>query len=360
MELEHRIGQLLLIGLPGPRVDGGARELLETIQPGGVLLTERNIDSAAQVAELTSAIRSILRVPPLIAVDQEGGPVDRLKTIYSAMPSADLLRASKDATAAARLGEITSEALRSLGINTNLAPVLDIAADESTENGLRDRCLGDSAAEVARLAGAYLEGLLHGGVVGVGKHFPGLGSAKVDPHSALPLVDRPRDQLMLNDVLPYSELFSKIIARLNTVMVGHAHYPAFDGPSPLPASISKNIVTGLLREELSFKGLTITDDMEMWAITKTREFKDAVVQAIEAGNDMVMVASSPERATEAWESMSRAAREDRITKQRISKSFDNIARVKSTVSPPHPLTEAAVLRLRERISELNLSLQHSR
>src|SRR5215470_13733908 len=105
MELEHRIGQLLLIGLPGPRMDGGARELLETIQPGGVLLTERNIESAAQVVELTSAIRSLLKVPPLIAVDQEGGPVDRLKTIYSAMPSADLLRAAKDATAAARLGE---------------------------------------------------------------------------------------------------------------------------------------------------------------------------------------------------------------------------------------------------------------
>jgi len=341
-------------------MDGGARELLETIQPGGVLLTSRNIENAAQVVELTSGIRSVLKVPALIAVDQEGGSVDRLKPVYSAMPSADLLRASKDATAAARLGEITAEALRSLGINTNFAPVLDIAADDSPDNGLRDRCLGDSAAEVARLAGAYLEGLLHGGVGGVGKHFPGIGSARVDPHSTLPEVDRPRDQLMNNEVLPYSELFSKIIARLNTVMVGHAHYPAFDGPAPLPASISKNIVTGLLRDELGFKGLTITDDMEMGAITETRDFNEAVVQAIEAGNDMVMVASSPERATAAWESMTRAARDGRITRQRISRSFDNIARVKSTLSPPHPLTESAVLRLRERISELNLSLQHSR
>jgi beta-N-acetylhexosaminidase len=360
MELEHRVGQLLLIGLPGTGIDGGARELLESIQPGGVLLTSKNIESAGQLAELTASIRGILRVPPLIAIDQEGGSVDRLRAILSPMPSADLLRASKEASAAARMGEITADALRLFGFNVNLGPVLDISCDDSADNGLQGRYLGSTVADIVRLAGAYLEGLQRGGIVGVGKHFPGLGATIPDSHEQLPQVDRTRDQLINHDIQPYVELFSKISARLNAVVVGHAHYPAFDGPIPLPASLSKNVITSLLREELGFKGPVITDDLEMGAVLASRPFEDSVVMAVEAGSDMVMVSSSPERATEAWQVLARAAREGRITRARISKSFDSIARVKSMISPPHMLTEGAVLRLRERIAELNASLQHSR
>ncbi|PYT08200.1 MAG: hypothetical protein DMF60_05345 [Acidobacteria bacterium] len=175
MKLEHRIGQLLLIGLPGPQLDLMTRSMLQTIQPGGILLNTHNIEDAQQLVELTATIRSLIEVPPIIAVDQEGGRVDRLKEIYSPMPSADLFRASGDAAVAARMGEIASEALRTLGFNVNFAPVLDIASDDGANNGLKGRYLGSNLAEVVRLAGAYLEGLQHGGVVGVGKHFPGLG-----------------------------------------------------------------------------------------------------------------------------------------------------------------------------------------
>ena len=356
MELEHRIGQLLLIGLPGPVLDQATRESLERVQPGGVILYERNIGSAESVVELTSAIRAIVKVPPLIAIEQEGGSVDLLKTIYSPMPSADILRASKDASVAARLGEVTAEALRTLGFNINFAPVLDVATDDTAENGLKGRYLGNTAAEVARLSGAYLEGLQRGGVVGAGKHFPGMGAASTDPRDSMPQISLPRDQIMNRGVQPYTELFSKINARLNAVIVGHAHYTAFDGPSPLPASLSKNIATGLLREELGFKGLGISDDLALSAITSIRDLTEAAVGAIDAGNDMVTV-SDPQEAIEAWEAMSRAAKEGQITRQKISKCFDNIARVKSKVSPPHPLSENAVSRLRERIFELNVALQ---
>ena len=360
MKLEHRIGQLLIIGLPGPQFGPEEKELLETVQPGGVVLSAKNIDNAQQVVDLTSVIRTSVLVPPVIAIDQEGGPVDRLKSIFSAMPSPDLLRASKDASAAARLGEITAEALRTLGFNLNLAPVIDISVDDSVANGLQGRYLGSANAEVARLSGAYLEGLQHGGIVGVGKHFPGLGASTVDPHFILPQIDTPREQMVNQVIQPYTELFSKINARLNAVMVGHAHYTAFDGHAPLPASLSRNIVTGLLREELDFKGLAITDDLEMGAITTVRPAADAAIAAIEAGNDMVMVAGSPEAARAAWESMVRAANDGRITKQRISKSFDNIARVKSMLAPPHTLSESAISRLKDRISELNVALQQVR
>ena len=359
MQLEHRIGQLLLVGLSGPELDPPTREMLEAVQPGGVLLANRNIEAAAQVLELTSAIRSVVKVPPLIAVDQEGGRVDRLKPILSAMPSADLLRAANDASAAARLGEITAEALRTLGFNVNLAPVLDVALNDSADNGLRGRYLGATAAEVVRLSGAYLEGLQRVGIVGVGKHFPGLGGSTPDSHSLLPEIDRPRDSMLREDLLPYTELFSKINARLGAVMIGHGHYPAFHGPSPLPATLSKNITTGLLREELGFKGLAITDDLEMGAVTSLRSVSDAAVEAVEAGADVIMV-GSPEGANKAWQRMTEAAREGRITAQRISRSFDNIARIKSMLSPPLQYSEVSIARLRERITELNVMLQHTR
>jgi beta-N-acetylhexosaminidase len=362
MKLEHKIGQLILIGLPGTQVDSETRELLATVQPGGVLLNGQNIESAQQVVELISTIRSLLEVPPIVAVDQEGGRVDRLKTVYSPMPSADLLRATGDASIAARLGEITAEALRTLGFNVNFAPVLDIAVDYSADNGLKGRYLGSSVAEVVRLAGAYLEGLQRGGILGVGKHFPGLGAATVDSHSQLPTIDRSRDELSKADLSPYLELFSKINARLNAVIVAHAHYPALDGPSALPSSLSKNIVNGLLRDDLGFKGLAITDDLEMGAVTQARELSEAAITAIEVGNDMVMIADtrSPDRAMSTWQAMTEAARSGRITRAHISRAFDHIARIKSMVSPPHALSEMAVSRLRERIAELNLLLQHSK
>lgn len=362
MKLEHRIGQLLIIGLPGPQLDLVTRSLLQDIQPGGILLNSQNIESSAQVVELTSAIRSLIEVPPIIAIDHEGGRVDRLKQIYSPMPSADLLRASGDAAVAARTGEIAAEALRTLGFNMNFAPVLDIAVDDAANNGLKGRYLGGTVAEVVRLAGAYLEGLQHGGVVGAGKHFPGLGAAAIDSHSELPTVDRTRDELLKHEVAPYTELFSKINARLNAVIIAHCHYPAFDGPAPLPSSLSKNIITGLLREELGFKGLTMTDDLEMGAIVGTREISEAAVMAIEAGIDMVMIAdsSSTERASTTWEAMIKAANEGRINKTHWNRAFDHLARIKSMLSPPLAYSEQAIARIRERIGEVNLTLQHSK
>jgi beta-N-acetylhexosaminidase len=182
----------------------------------------------------------------------------------------------------------------------------------------------------------------------------------LNSHADLPVVDSARDDIMKRDVAPYSELFSKINARLSAVMVGHAHYSAFDGTAPLPASLSKNVVTGLLREELGFKGLAITDDLDMGAITSTREIGEAAIQAIEAGHDMVMVTGSIESVTAAWQAMNEAARDGRITKTHIRRAFDHIARIKSMLSPPHALNDGVIARLRERVTELNLILQHAK
>jgi beta-N-acetylhexosaminidase len=359
MQIEHKIGQLLFIGLPTTHVDNMTRELLDQIQPGGVLLEKANIESAKQVVQLTTEIRSLLKVPPLIAVDQEGGQVDRLKDIFSPMPSADLLRGHGDAATASTLGEITAEALRVLGFNMNFAPVLDIDMDDSADNGLKGRYLGGAPGHVIALAGTYLEGLQRGGVIGVGKHFPGLGATTVDSHTALPQVTLSRDELRERDLLPYLEMFSKINSRLVSVMIAHAHYTAYDGASSLPASISKNIVNGLLRDELNFKGLAITDDLCMGAITTTRSPGEAAVMAIDAGIDMALVCGTPEQSLETWQTMVEAANSGRITKTHISRAFDHIARIKAMISPPHIFHEETILRLRDALAELNLSFQNS-
>jgi beta-N-acetylhexosaminidase len=359
MQIEHKIGQLLIIGLPTTHVDGATHELLERIQPGGVLLDKANIESAEQVVGLTTKVRALVAVPPLVAIDQEGGRVDRLKDIFLPMPAADLLRSSGDAATSSRLGEITAEALRLLGFNVNFAPVLDLATDDTADNGLRGRYLGDVPGQAIALAGTYLEGLQCHGVIGVGKHFPGLGSTSIDSHSALPQVTLSREELKRRDLLPYVELFSKINSRLAAVMVSHAHYTAYDGTAVLPASISKNVVQGLLRDELGFKGLAITDDLGMGAITATRDIGEAAVMAIEAGIDMILTCGPPEQTTQIWQAMIAAANSGRITKAHINRAFDHIARVKAMLSPPLPFHEETILRLRDAIAELNLSLQNS-
>jgi beta-N-acetylhexosaminidase len=329
MQIEHKIGQLLIISLPTTHIDQATRELLEEIQPGGVLLEKANIETARQVLELTTQIRSIVKVPPLIAIDQEGGRVDRLKEIFSPMPSADLLRSSGDAASSSRLGEIAAEALRLLGFNINFAPVLDLANDDAAENGLQGRYLGGAPGHLIALAGTYLEGLQRGGIIGVGKHFPGLGSTTIDSHKALPQVNLSRDELKERELLPYLELFSKINSRLAAVMISHAHYTAFDGTSGLPASLSKNVVNGLLRDELGFKGLVITDDLSMGAITGTRSIGEAAVMAIEAGVDMALLCCPLEQTREAWQTMVEASNKGRITRAHISRA--------STTSPASSL-----------------------
>ena len=356
MQTEHKIGQLLIIGLPGAQMDGATRELLQTIQPGGVILDRANIQTAEQTAELTAQIRAVTSVPPLIAMDQEGGRVDRLREILPPMPSADMLRAKGDAATASRLGEVTADVLRTLGFNVNFAPVLDIPVDGAAENGLQGRYLGGSSGQVINRASAYLEGMQRNGLIGVGKHFPGLGATTADTHTQLPNVTLSKDDLKGRDLLPYIEMFSKINSRLVAVLVGHAHYTAYDGNTPIPASISKNVVNGLLRDDLGFRGLAITDDLGMGAVTSVCGVGEAAVRAIEAGVDMALVCGAPEQAMEAWQAMVDAANRGRIMKTHISRAFDHIARVKSMVSPSHPYHETAIETLRDNIIELNETL----
>ena len=350
MNLEERMGQFLFVGLPGTSVDGETREVLADVQPGGVVLFSRNLESARQTAELNAAIRGALKIPPIISIDQEGGSVDRIKTVGEPMPSAADIRATDDAALAGRFGAATAEILRMVGFNMNFAPVLDLEVHPDADNALRGRYFGATVAEIVRFAGAYLEGLQQGGVVACGKHFPGLGDTTVDSHHALPTVERSGEELRAYDLRPYAELTTRINSRLSVVMVAHAYYPAFDGQERLPASLSPNVVTSLLRDEMEFRGLAISDDMEMGAIVEMGDFGEACVRAIEAGNDMLLVCQTVEKAREAHEALVRAAESGRISPERRRRGLDRIARVKSSASQPTAFNEGTFARMQERMA----------
>ena len=352
MTSTERMGQFLFVGIPGPTVDAETRSLLEEVQPGGIVLFARNIESPRQVAELTAAIRTYLKIPPLVSVDEEGGPVSRLKKIGIHLPAPSDVRATDDTALAGRHGAATAEVLRLLGFNMNFAPMLDLEVYPDADNALRGRYFGATTAEIMRFAGAYLEGLQQGGIVACGKHFPGLGDSTVDSHHTLPTVERSGEMLRTHDLLPYVELTSRLNSRLSVIMVAHAYYTAFDGRERVPASLSHNVVTTLLREELEFTGLAISDDMEMGAITEQGDYAEACVRAVEAGEDMLLVCQTVDRVREAHEALVRAAEAGRISPERRKRVLDRIARVKSVLSMPAPYNDGTFARLQERVTSL--------
>src|SRR5438445_3679869 len=302
LPFEQQIGQFFFIGLPGTTIDAEARELIEEVKPGGIILFGRNVESPQQVRELLDGARALVPTPPLVGIDQEGGLVDRLRQIFPPMPSARAIRQHGDLAGARALGRITGEVLRMLGFNINFAPVMSIITQERSQltNGLYSRSFGRSPGEVLGYTTVYMRGLQATGCIGCLKHFPGIGAGAVDSHIEMPLVPLSRDDLLAQDLAPYIELFQRADDRVRGVMVSHGGFPNIDiktgttGGLVVPPSISPTIVSHLLRKELRYKHLVVTDDLEMGAIAKQYEIEDAVVRAFNAGEDMLLICATAE------------------------------------------------------------------
>ena len=298
--MKNNAGQHLCIGLPGSELTPATRRLLTTVQPGGICLFARNVDNAGQLRALIQSLHAALPVRPIIAIDQECRRVNRLREIVGELPA---LAEINTAGAAQAFGQSIGRTLRDLGVDLDFAPVLDLELfDAAIDNALRDRCWGRTAGAVVQLAGAFITGLESAGVAACPKHFPGLGAALQDSHEQLPPIPRRRDQLLAEDVQPCAEL----APRLSALMVGHGHYVAFDGPQLVPASLSPIIVGDLLRRQLGFTGLVVTDDMEMGAIATAGDFAGAVTGAIQAGADLVLVCHTPEKILAAHAALAKA------------------------------------------------------
>jgi len=277
-------GSLLLLGVAGPELTPAEAALFKRLQPAGYVLFTRNIVSPEQTRKLTDDLRSFSYDEPIIAIDQEGGRVTRTKDIAPALPSAADLAAQANPITIANAGAFTGDLLRLLGFNLNLAPVLDLDHHPGLQNSLRGRCWGRDPQRVIDHAGMFNRWQRKRLVRSCGKHFPACGRALSDPHHDLPSSDATLAELLREDIIPYTALMPE----LDSIMLAHVEFPNIDPDHP--ASMSKRIIRGFLRDQLGFdKHVVMTDDLDMGAITKRYGRGEDARRAIEAGNDLAMI-----------------------------------------------------------------------
>jgi beta-N-acetylhexosaminidase len=286
MALRHDIGQLLIGSLPGTTIPPEARSIAREFQLGGITLFSRNIEAPEQVAELSHDIQALSNEIPLwVAVDQEGGRVARLKAPFTEWPPMAVFGRSEDEGLAGRFARALAAELKAVGISLDYAPVLDIHTNPKNPI-IGDRALAENADAVARLAAPIIRGLEDSGVAACGKHFPGHGDTAVDSHLDLPIVEHPPDRIRRVECVPFREAIRHNVAFM---MTAHILVPSLD--EERPATLSPRIVRDLLREELGYQGVILSDDLEMKAIANTYTVPDAAVQAIAAGCDGILICS---------------------------------------------------------------------
>ncbi|MEL6345979.1 MAG: beta-N-acetylhexosaminidase [Myxococcota bacterium] len=300
---KRRAGQRLVVSLPGPRVNDEVRWLCQETAPAGFILFSRNIEEPEQIYELNRELTSLLpdSLPPLLCVDQEGGRVQRLRG--TDWPAARWLGNLDDPQATRRVASRLGAELASVGFNICLAPVADVA-DGPAEGPIGDRSFSGDPDRCARHVVAFLSGLRHAGVGGMLKHFPGLGLATVDSHEALPDIELDRPDLERRDLTPFR---AAMAAGANAVMAAHARYPAYD--EDWPASLSPRLLQGLLRRDMSFEGVIMTDDLEMGAL-KRWSLEERVMAAVQADADLLLFCGAPTRPLEAFERLIRIQEDD--------------------------------------------------
>ena len=308
-----------MIGIPGLELDDSTLSLIRDEGIHNFILFRRNVRDRQQLTELCTTLRETCLnhgLPrPLIAIDQEGGQVARLPPPFSifAQPR-QMAEADNSRELLLQYASTCAAELVEVGINMNLAPVLDICP-AGAGLFMERRCLGDDPERVSELGSLVINGLQRGGVAACAKHFPGLGSAMLDPHLELPVVDLPSTQLLGRDLAPFR---GAVETKVAAVMTSHALYVGLD--PDLPGTLSKEVVNELLRRCCGYDGLIITDDMEMGAIEKFAEFGDASLMAFQAGADLVLICHDHQKIRRALESLSKAVKSGIIDKTRIADS----------------------------------------
>jgi beta-N-acetylhexosaminidase len=279
------LAQCFWIGLNGTDIkDPETQRILSLFQPGGFILFKRNIKSISQVARFNSDLWKNCLIPPFLAVDQEGGTVERLNEIIGTIPPAMALTASGSVSLAKKLHSVHARILSLLGFNVNFNPVLDLAVG-APGNGLGTRCFSDDPKEITLFASNIIRAYQEQSILPCGKHFPGLGDTNLDSHLDLPVVTRAWKKILKVDLRPYENL----LPQLPFIMVNHALYPEIN--SILPASLAPEIVRDLLLEAWEYDGLAISDDLMMGAVSRAWSLAGAAELAIRAGNHLFLICS---------------------------------------------------------------------
>jgi len=324
MSLRRQIGRLLIAGFGGEQIPAELRALAREFGLGGVILFARNIVDPEQVAELSfEASRLVPDLPLWVSIDQEGGRVARLKAPFTEWPPMATLGRSGDVSLAERFARALAAELKAVGVNLDYAPVLDIHTNPKNPV-IGDRALADKPDVVARLGSAIVRVLQEQGIAACGKHFPGHGDTSADSHDELPIVEHPPDRLRAIELAPFR---AAIQAGVATIMTAHVFVPALD--EERPATLSTKVVTAILRDELKFDGVILSDDLEMKAIANQYAVPSAAVLAIEAGCDGVLICSANyDTQAAALEALVRAVEDDRLRLARVEDALMRQQRAK--------------------------------
>jgi beta-N-acetylhexosaminidase len=338
------LGQLILTGVPGKELDADTAQLFRRVQPGGFILFARNIESPAQLRKLIDDLRDLSAVEPIITIDQEGGRVSRLRLIGNEPPNAQQLRDKDDVDLIRRHGDITARLLRLFGFNLDLCPVLDMSFDDDADNSLRGRCYGKTVEQVVRNAGAFNDAMRKQGIASCGKHFPGYSAATRDAHHELPKIDRTREELDRDELA----VFGAFVGKIDSMMTCHGWYPIFERKKT-PATLSHRVVTELLRDELGFGALIMTDDLDMGAILNEYGLEETIRLAMAAGNDLAMICHRIPAIEEVHRTL------PKLPRNQIDRALASVARFKQKLVPPDEFSEAAFRKIDNEIWDLRVA-----
>jgi beta-N-acetylhexosaminidase len=351
LELRQQVGQLLIMGFDGTEMSPKLRTMISTLQPGGVILFRRNIEDVTQTWQLVRDCAKTMRVPGFLCVDLEGGSVDRLRDLIAPAPSVADVVACGDKKLFRKHGRILGQECRALGFNTDFAPVLDLGFEVS-KNVLTSRTVSADPKKTVQYARELLKGLREEGVLGSGKHFPGLGEANLDTHHELPSIKKSWKKLWNEDLSPYRELRKE----MPFVMVAHAAYPEVT-KNNTPASLSKKWMTDILRKKIGYKGLILSDDLEMGGVQASASIEDAAVETIRAGADMFLVCHYEEGVWKCYEKVLETAEKDKKFAAQVARAATHVLtekkKYKELKRQPKAPTQKVVDALRRTIWEFS-------
>lgn len=321
MSKTEKIGQMVMIGIQGTKVDDDSLYMLNQYHMGGVILFDRNMESPEQVKQLTSDLQaqSNEKVPLFIGIDEEGGDVVRMAEKLTPPPSQKEIGATGDIEQAKTWAIKTAKSLKDMGINVNFAPVADVGSNDK-------RSYSTDANTVIDFVRAATKGYQQENIIYSLKHFLGIGKGRVDSHVDSSSIDVTKEILMAEDILPFKTIIDENEPNDYFILVSHLKYPALD--EEYPASLSSKIMTDLLRNELGYKGIIITDDMEMGAVANHNDFRSIGVNAVKAGADIVLVCHEYEHQQEVYLGLLDAVNSGEISQERIDESVKRIIKVK--------------------------------
>ena len=322
-----------MIGFEETEVTPDLRAWMQDYCPGGVILFSRNLVNPEQIAKLTNELQALAGdIPLLMAIDQEGGRVSRLPSDFTIFPPAATVAQSGSTELAYQAAAVTAKELRSVGINMNMAPVLDIHTNPANPI-IGNRAFGTAPEQVCKMGAATIAGLHDHRVLACGKHFPGHGDTSTDSHLELPTVHASRKRLEEIELQPFRYAIDH---GLQAMMTAHVHYPALD--PTYPATLSSTILSGLLRQQLGFSGVILSDDLEMRAILDHATVGNAAIRSLQAGADMLLICKSRVLATETFQALRHAVTSQQLNAAQVEASLARIRAVKQqVVYPYHPI-----------------------